>query len=237
LKYVQDAKGTLSGIFDQLNKTAREAQTKQFAEATAQATEVLSFIDTSYAAASQLAIEKRAEVTPEMTGQLETIQKQSTTVRRRFDSARRTQDLSAVQDVIRLGSELRVALDAFITSLDRDIVRRGVPEALKEGARLFFEGDYQKVISTLDPNNGLADAPMQAHIHAFRAAAFYMLYVRSGDQDQSLRTKALVEVQLSRQFDPSFTPDSRAFAPRFISFYQNGGASASTSRAAATASR
>jgi hypothetical protein len=231
LKYVQDAKGTLSGLLDQVNKTARENQAKQFADASAQATELLAFIDNSYTTASTLATEQREKVTQQMADELESIQKQSATVHRRFESARRSQDLSAVTDVVRVTSELRASLDAFIKQIDPDIVHRGVPQALKEASQQFFAGDYQRVLATLDPA-AVRDAPMQAHIHAFRAAALYTLYVRSGDQDQSLRTRALTEVQLSKQFDASFQPDSRVFAPRFITFYQNGGASASTSRAA-----
>jgi hypothetical protein len=45
--------------------------------------------------------------------------------------------------------------------------------------------------------------------------------VRSGEKDQALRTRAVSEVEACKRIDPNFQPDARAFAPRFLSFYQN----------------
>ncbi len=235
LRSAQDAKTSLEAVLDQVKKAMRDALTRDLASASDAATESLSFIDASYANLTKLAGQQPGGVTADMTAHLESLQKRLTAMKRTFDSARKAQDLAAVRDVNRLASEARVEIDGLMTSFGPvTLATRGVRPALEDGARQFFAGEYDKVVRTLDPGNGLADAPMQLHIHLFRAAALYALYVRSGDQDQSLRTKALAEVQACQQLEPAFRPDPRAFAPRFISFYQNGGAPVSR-RAAATA--
>ena len=58
-------------------------------------------------------------------------------------------------------------------------------------------------------------------MHLFRAAALYHLFVRSGEKDQALRTRALAEIEACKRLNSQFAPDTRAFAPRFITFYQN----------------
>jgi hypothetical protein len=58
----------------------------------------------------------------------------------------------------------------------------------------------------------------------FRAAALYALYVRSDERDQSLRTRALTEIEQCKQLNPAFAPDAKAFGPRFIGFFNRGGA-------------
>ena len=73
----------------------------------------------------------------------------------------------------------------------------------------------------LERSNALADAPLQLHVHLFRAAALYHLFVRSGEKDQALRTRAVAEIDACKRLNSQFAPDSRAFAPRFIAFYEN----------------
>jgi hypothetical protein len=108
---------------------------------------------------------------------------------------------------------------------------RGVHPALAEGARLFFAGEYQQVLAALDPPGGFgADVPLQVHVHLFRAAALYTLFARSHESDQTLRTKALAEIEQCRQIDSAFQPDPRVFAPSFISFH-NGTADPGRARA------
>jgi len=68
------------------------------------------------------------------------------------------------------------------------------------------------------------------HLHVFRAASLYALYVHSGEKDQALRNNALAAVQRSKEIDSAFQPDPRAFSPRFLSFFQSaGGSEAQTS--------
>jgi hypothetical protein len=173
-------------------------------------------------------------VTPELAGERDAMQKQVLQLQRRFDRARKAEDLTAVQATIREISESLTRLDALIKSFGPVTLRdRGVVAALEDGARLFFHGEYQKALDALAPAGGLENVPLQLHVHLFRAASLFSLYVRSGESDASLRGRALDEVERCRRLNAEFVPDARAFSPRFIAFYQNGGAAPHT--AAATA--
>jgi hypothetical protein len=96
-----------------------------------------------------------------------------------------------------------------------------------------LEGDYQKALTALEPLVGRSDVPMLLHAHVFRAASLYALFVRSGETNQTLRAQALAEIERSKQLNPSFQPNPRAFSPRFVNLYQTGGATASQPATAA----
>jgi hypothetical protein len=70
----------------------------------------------------------------------------------------------------------------------------------------------------------LNQAPLQLHVHLFRAAALYHLFVRSGEKDETLRTQALSEIDTCKRISPGFVPDTRVFAPRFLAFFQTAAA-------------
>ena len=60
------------------------------------------------------------------------------------------------------------------------------------------------------------------HAQLMRAASLYKLYIRSGEKDKSLLTRAVAAVEECRRQDSTFTPDSRVFDPRFVAFFQTG---------------
>ena len=60
------------------------------------------------------------------------------------------------------------------------------------------------------------------HVHLFKAAATYALFVRSGERDQDLRERTNAEIGLCKQIDSAFQPDRRVFTPRFISVFTTG---------------
>jgi hypothetical protein len=116
--------------------------------------------------------------------------------------------------------EMRARQDALISAFGPvTLIDRGVRSALIEGARQFLAGEHAQALATLDPA-AVGDGPLQLHVHLLRAAAHYALFVRSGEQDQSQRTQAVAEIDKVKQIDPDFSPDARAFAPRFIAFFQ-----------------
>jgi hypothetical protein len=93
--------------------------------------------------------------------------------------------------------------------------------ALEGGARAYFAGDYQQVLAALaDPAAAEANGRLRVHAHVFRAAAYYALFVRSGEVDDTLRRSAVTEIAACRQIDPAFAPDPQAFGPRFVSFFE-----------------
>jgi hypothetical protein len=165
-------------------------------------------------------------VGPEMAGKRDAAQKQLDALRRRFDRALRAADVGGVQQVARLAIDERGALDQLIKSFGPLTLRdRGVHASLEAGARAFFDGEYQTVLAALDPANTPTDVPLQLHVHLFRAAALYALYVRSGEKDQSLLMRAAEEAGQCKQLNPAFVPDSPAFSSRFIAFFNQAAAS------------
>jgi hypothetical protein len=191
------------------------------ADAAAAASETLSFLDSSLATVAKLFTDKAALVTPDLESQRAALEKRVVAIRRRVETAQKSGNAPSLKEAARLASDTRVDLEKLVTAFGPLSLRdRGVQAALEDGARQFFAGEYQQAIATLDTAS-LADAPLQLHVHLFRAAALYHLFVRSGEKDQALRTRALAEIEACKRLNSQFAPDTRAFAPRFITFYQN----------------
>jgi hypothetical protein len=221
LRAAQDATTVFTEVLEQATRLARAALERELGEVIAAATEAVSFLDTSFATLERLAVEKAALAAPDMATKREALLKRVNTIRRRFDTANKTQNIAGLRDAARLAVEARGELDTMIASFGPVTLRdRGVHEALEEGARLFFAGEPQQALSALD-SGALSDAPLQLQVHLLRAASLYHLFVRSGEKDQALRTRAVSEIDACKRLDPDFQPDPRAFAPRFLSFYQN----------------
>ena len=217
----QQAAAILEQVLNEAMKIARGALEHELADAGAAASEALSFLDSSLATLGTLFRDKPDKVTPDVQAQRDALDKRVTTIRRRVEAAQKSQNAGSLKDAARLAAEARTDLDKLVTYFGPLSLRtRGVQEALEDGARQFFAGEYQQALATLDSNT-LTDAPLQLHVHLFRAAALYHLFVRSGEKDQALKTRALAEVDACKRLNSQFTPDSRAFAPRFLAFYQN----------------
>lgn len=221
LRAAQDAAAVFNQVLDAAMKLARAALERELGEVLAAATEAVSFLDTSFATLERLAEEKAAVAPPDMATKREALLKRVNTIRRRFDTANKSQSVAGLREAARLAVEARGELNTLIASFGPVTLRdRGVHEALEQGARLFFAGEHQQALTALD-SEALADAPLQVQVHVLRAASLYHLFVRSGEKDQALRTRAVSEIEACKRIDPSFQPDPRAFAPRFLSFYQN----------------
>lgn len=214
----QDALGKFKAVLDVVTK--REAAL--VTEAVAQAEEAFSFLERGFASFDRLAAERPDRVKPEMLLERDSLQKAAATAQRRLDSARRSREISRLQEAKGLATAIRTPLDALISAFGPvTLTDRGVRAALVEGARQFFAGEYAQALTTLDPST-LGDGPLQLHAHLLRAASHYALFVRSGEKDQAQRTHAAAEVEKVKQISPDFAPDTRAFAPRFIAFFQTG---------------
>jgi hypothetical protein len=233
MKYAQTASTTLNQVLEQLKKAARGAFEQQFREVMVSADEAFSRVS---AAISTL--DRRSAMRPEVVSQIATeraaLEKQVDQLRRRFERARKSEDLAALTDTIKVTMEVQIGLDALIKAFGPLSLRdRGIHASLEEGARHYLEGQYQKALTSLEPLVGQADVPLRVHVHLFRAAALYALFVGSGESKQQLRTQALAEIAQSKQLNSSLQPDARVFPPRFLSLYQTGGAQASQAGAPA----
>jgi hypothetical protein len=238
LKYAQTASTTLTQVLEQAKKAARGAFELQFGEAIRAADEAFARISAAITTLDRRAAQKPELVQPQTTTTRATLEKQVDGLRRRFERARKAEDLASLTETTRLAGETQVGLDTLIKSFGPLSLRdRGIHAALEEGARLFLDGEYQKALAALEPLVGQADVPMQVHAHVFRAASLYALFVRTGESNQQLRSQALAEIAQSKQLNASFLPSPRAFSPRFLSLYQSGGAASSQTAGGAAPSQ
>ena len=233
LRLAQSAQTVLSDVLDQLKKIARAAFEQELQGLVAVAHEQFSFVEASLAAVERLIAERPGLLKPETASQRESLQKEFATLRRRFENARRTENVAIITETTRLASEARVRLDALMTAFGPATLRdRGVHASLEQGARLYFQGDDQEALNTLASSPDLDQAPLQLHIHLFRAASLYTLFVRSGETNQALRAEALSEIARCKEINPVFQPSPRAFGRRFINFFRSAGVPGAGSGAA-----
>jgi hypothetical protein len=234
LKYAQTGSTALTLVLEQAKKAARGAFEQQFAETIRLADESFARISAGITTLDRRATMKPEAVTPETTATRASLEKQIEGLRRRFERARKSEDIASLAETVRLAGEAQAGLDDLIKSFGPLSLRdRGINESLEEGARLYLQGDYQKALTALEPLVGRNDVPMVLHAHVFRAASLYALFVRSGESNQALRAQALAEIEQSKRLNPSFQPNPRAFSPRFVSLYQTGGVPASQAATAA----
>ncbi len=217
----QQAATILEQVLSEATKIAQGALEQQFTDARTAASEALSFLDSSLTTLGTLFRDQPGKVTPDVQSQRDALDKRVADIRRRVEAAQKTQSVGGLQTAVRLAAGARADLDRLVTSFGPLSLRtRGVQQALEDGARQFFAGEYQQALTSLE-SDSLTDAPLQLHVHLFRAAASYYLFVRSGEKDEALKKRALDEIAACKRLNSQFTPDSRAFAPRFLAFYEN----------------
>jgi hypothetical protein len=221
LKTARDASTALNDVRDQIDRFLSVAADRGFAQEVTAGTEAFSLADQVMVAASRLSAQSagRSDVVQVRESARQLLEEG----RRRFDAARKRQDLAGIKDAVRMATEARDRLNAMITSYGGGLTleQRGVHPALVTGSRHYFAGEYQQALSALeDPALGASVVPMQLHAHVFRAASLFALSVSSEPPNESLKTRAEAEVRLCQGIDPAFRPDSRAFSPRFVRFFE-----------------
>ena len=235
MKTVQAATSTLTQVLEQLQRLLKQDLAQRVAEAVRRADEAFASVSALMATLDRRSAQRADRVTPDMTSQRDALEKQIEAQRRRFDRARTKQDVAGLDDVTVKTRQAQAALDTLIQAFGPLTLRdRGVHAALENGANLFLRGDYEQALSALDPSSGVGDGALRLHVHLFRAASLYQLFVRSGERRQDLRAKALEEIAQCKQISSTFEPETRVFAPRFITLYKTGGAAAPQTAAAAT---
>lgn len=223
LKYAQSGSTTLTQLLDQVQKAARGVFEQQFSDATRVADEAFARVSGAMSILDRRIAQKPELASPRLTADRAAYLKQVDALRRRFERARKAEDLPGLTETTRLTREAQNGLDGLIKAFGPITLRdRGVHESLEEGVRLYLNGEYQQAVSALEPLTGQRDVPLQVHAHVFRAAALYALFVRSGESNAQLRTDALAEIARTKQLNASFQPSPRAFSPRFLSLYQSG---------------
>jgi hypothetical protein len=226
VRIAQEASDAFKKLLDEVTKVARGDFEQRFQQTVAAAAEQFSFVTNSFATLERLIAEKPGSMTPEMSTQRESLDKSRIQLQRRFDNSRKTENVVGVEEAIRLATDIRTKIDELIRAFGPASLRdRGVHPALEQASRLYFSGEYQQVLSALDPLGSAIDVLLQVHVHLFRAASLYALYVRSGETNQKMRIDAVASIQRCKELDSGFRPSSKAFSPRFISFFESGGVS------------
>ncbi|HVT05164.1 MAG TPA: hypothetical protein VHL58_17505 [Thermoanaerobaculia bacterium] len=155
-------------------------------------------------------------------------------VQTRFDalkaSLRRGQQLSvntaSVDSIRQTNRELLVLRDEVGSLLRRVAGKGGVPTPPSEppaqlylAATAFLRGDYGSAIKELAAPT-FNDRKEMMHALAFRAASYHALYVLgSTEQGPDYLQLAITDVRACRRLDPTFSPNARAFSPRFRNFF------------------
>ncbi len=223
LKYAQSASMTLTQLLDQVQKAARGVFEQQLADAIRVADEAFARVSGAMSILDGRIAQKPDIASPKLTADRAAYVKQVDALRRKFERARKAEDLAGLAETRRLTLEAQNGVTGLITAFGPITLReRGVQESLEEGVRAYLNGEYQQALSALEPLTGQTDVPLQVHAHVIRAAALYALFVRSGESNAQLRTDALAEIARTKQLNASFQPSPRAFSPRFLSLYQTG---------------
>ncbi|MGH8186381.1 MAG: hypothetical protein ACREUC_07440, partial [Steroidobacteraceae bacterium] len=218
-KTALDGTNRLRQVMAEIGKVEERLFTDRLSAAVSTTSQAFTLAQSAFARVDLRFKEKPSEVTEEKRAQREGLEKQFAALERRRDGAIRTRNINGIEQSAQLAGDVRTQLEDLLATFGPvTIIDRGVRSELAEGARLFFSGEYQQALVVLDPEK-LADVPLQLHVHLFRAASLYALYVRSGEKDQTQRTQAIAEIEKCKGLSPAFQPDPKAFAPRFISFY------------------
>lgn len=217
-----EAQNLLEQLLGELEESQRRRAAARLDRATAKATETAGLVEQLLADVEAEMAKASNRVPPEIPGQHEVARKDVASAKRRLASAQQKEDLSGIEAASARFTEVSAELQAMLAVFRPVTLEdRGVPAWLQSGASLFFQGEYDKSLAALDPALGTAPGSSQLHVHLIRAAALHALFVRSGQTNEAHRTRALTEIEQCRLIDPDFQPDTRAFSPRFIAFYQN----------------
>lgn len=229
LEHAQSATSILTRLAADRATLARVTREQQIGSAIRVAENSLTLATGSFAALAQRTAQRAEPVPPEFASERDKLQQQFKALEGRLARARQKEDVPALTEAARLLLDVKRGVEALLASFGPLTLRdRGVPAALEEGARQFLRGEYRLALDALTPVDASAAGPLRSHVHVFRAASLFALYVRSGDAEQTLLTQAVEEITRCKEIDPTFQPDARAFAPRFIALFREGRLPAAT---------
>lgn len=223
---VRSAIIVLNDVGTEARALADKANGQRLTGAQGSAVSALSFFEGSLATLQRRMAQEANPVAPEITAQHDKLQAEYTSLKRRFERALKAGDAASLTQTAQLALNAKGRVETVTLSFGPLTPRdRGLPQALEEGASLFFRGEYTQALSKLDAAGNAPDAPLQLHVHLFRAAARYALYVRGGETDPAMLNQVRAEIARAKQIDSTFKPDTQAFAPRFLALYKDNDAS------------
>jgi len=220
---VADATSSLKKVLESLKAIVDKDTRKRLDQALALASAAFSRANTELQTLDALMEGHPDKATQERRGRVDAARKQLEQVKKRHETAARGQQVNIVEAAARQADGIHATL--LEVEKEMGIVptleERGVPRWLQEGAAQFFEGNYAGALDKLD--DGTATGAALLHVHLFRAAAEYALFMRSTQKDAARRDRAIADVRRCKELQATFAPDTRAFSPAFIDFYQRDG--------------
>ena len=219
-----DGMATIKQVISVIESRDNQDKQQRFVEALNVAKQSLTSAESEYQLVQSLLEQRGAPEGAEIRKGLDEARKQLDGVTRRLGSAEAQKQLPGVQAANRAATQVFTSLKVLEATFGPIAAEEIVPRWLQTGVDQYFKGAYARA---LDELGNTSDAgPAQLHVHLFRAAALYALYVRSGEKDTGKRDQAVTEVRRSKQLNPTFVPDASAFSPAFLEFYQKEGVSA-----------
>lgn len=223
-KLAHDASSAITDVRDQIARLVSAATDRAFAQEVSAASQVFSAAAQAMDSVVRLTTANASAVNPETLKEQENARRLLDDGRRRFEAARKKQDLDAIRDAAGVAAEARdrlTAVLAAISPVELTLEQRGVHPALVTASRHYLSGQYREALAALDdPTLAAPGAPLEIHAHLFRAASLFALYINSLPPDDALKNRAEAEVRRCRALDASFRPDPRAFSPRFVRFFE-----------------
>ncbi|AMY08133.1 hypothetical protein LuPra_01321 [Luteitalea pratensis] len=220
---VAEGAGLLQKVLEGVQAAYAKANKAKLDQSAVLATAAFSRADAEVQTVQTLIERNPAKATPEIRNGFETARKQLDSARRRHDAAMRSQLVGGVDAAAKQADDIHARLIALEEGIGVELTLedRGVPTWLQEGAARYFAGDYAGALDKLD--DGRASDAAQLHVHLFRAAAQHALFVRSGEKNTARRDQAVADIRRCKELQPTFAPDTRAFSPAFLEFYQRDG--------------
>ena len=220
---VSEATGLLQKVLEAVQGAYAKDNKLKLDRSAGLSTAAFSRADTELQTVQTLIERNPARATPQIRESFETTRKQLDSAKRRHDAAMRGQQVNGVDAAARLAESIHTKLLEIEKEIGVELTLedRGVPAWLQDGAARYLAGDYAGALDKLD--DGTASDAALWHVHLFRAAAEHALFVRSGQKDTRRRDQALADVKRCKELQPTFAPDTRAFSPAFIEFYQRNG--------------
>jgi hypothetical protein len=223
IDHARSAVAIFNGLLGDVEQQAKHNADQQRVTVSRQATNAMAQVDEAFAAFDRRVALETDSLPDTFTVERGKLRKDADGLKRRVARAASAGDVAGLTQATQQATAIRGQVEALLQTLPPLSLRaRGIPEGLEDGARLYLRGDYEQALTALDGigNGGAASAPMQIHLHLFKAAARYALYVRSGETKKEWLEQALAEIEQCKRIDAAFTPDARAFAPRFLALYQ-----------------
>src|SRR5262249_24957518 len=96
--------------------------------------------------------------------------------------------------------------------------RLAPPAELLNGARAYFDGEYEKAVAVHARTSDLKGRAAAQSL-LLRSAARFALYRAGEEKDAELRRLAAEDAAAARRADASLLPDADAFSPQFAEFF------------------